>query len=354
MQHSAESLSSLVSNPSELSDINPDTRPEEIVERVQDKAADKRAARRDFLKTAGIAGASLAAVGLLSKNANAQRGSLDPAVLTFALNLEYLEAEYYLRATTGNSLSAADAGAGAGAVTGGSLVPFGTDTDVQAYAVEITNDEVAHVRFLRSALTAAGVTPVPRPAIDLLNSFSAAGAALSTPVPGFNPFASSLAFLIGAFVFEDVGVTAYKGGATLLTNKNYLEAAAGILGVEAYHAGSIRTVLYARRATAVTASANVGQVVQAISDLRDAVDNQDGSGTAGDDRDQGIVTDPNTGGAANLVPTDANSIAYTRNTSSVLRIVYLAGPIGTAPGTTIVSPLGGNGFFPQGLNGIIR
>jgi hypothetical protein len=299
-----------------------------------------------------MAGAGLATLGLLTKTAHAQRGSLDPAVLTFALNLEYLEAEYYLRATTGNSLSADDAGTGAGAVIGGSLVPFGTDTDVQAYAVEITNDEVAHVRFLRSALTAAGLTPVPRPAIDLQNSFAAAGAAIGAP--GFNPFASSLAFLLGAFVFEDVGVTAYKGGATLLTNKNFLDAAAGILAVEAYHAGAIRTVLYARRATIVTGTATVANVVQALSDLRDAVDNQDGSGTAGDDRDQGIVTDPNTQGAANLVPTDASSIAFTRNTSSVLRIVYLGGPVGTAPGTTIVSPLGGNGFFPQGLNGPIR
>jgi hypothetical protein len=271
-------------------------------------------------------------------------------VLTFALNLEYLEAEYYLRATTGAGLSATDAGAGAGAVTGGSLVPFGADTDVQAYAVEITNDEVAHVRFLRTALG----TPVPRPAIDLQNSFAAAGAFIGAP--GFNPFASSLAFLLGAFVFEDVGVTAYKGGATLLTNKNFLDAAAGILAVEAYHAGAVRTVLYARRATIVTGTANVGAVVEALSNLRDAVDNQDGSGTAGDDRDQGIVTDPNTGGAANLVPTDANSIAFTRNTSSVLRIVYLGGPVGTAPGTTIVSPLptANNGFFPQGLNGPIR
>jgi hypothetical protein len=297
-----------------------------------------RRERRAFFKTAAVGALTLAATQLATRDSHAQRGAIDPDVLNFALNLEYLEAEFYLRAI-GQSLSSGEIGTNPGTVTGGSAVPF-TTPEIADYAEEIAQDERAHVNFLRAALGSAAVA---RPTIDFTNAFAGAGALLG--LPGFDPFANELFFLHGAFVFEDVGVTAYKGGARLLTNKDYLEAAAGILAVEAYHAGIVRTALYAQRNTIVTGTTTVGQVVQGISNLRDSVDAESGDGTAGDDRDQGIVGSLNAGVTtnANLVPTDANGIAYSRSTSAVLRIVYLGG----APGT-------GGGFFPNALNGKIR
>jgi hypothetical protein len=179
------------------------------------------------------------------------------------------------------------------------------------------------VDFLRAAL---GDAKVARPEINLTDAFTAAATAAGLIKPGeeFDPFANEDNFLLGAFVFEDVGVTAYKGAAPLISNKTFLEAAAGILAVEAYHAGLVRTVLL-----------NKGLEVPAgaISDARDSLDGPD-------DLDQGIV---NGDGDANLVPTDANGIAFSRSAGQVLNIVYLN-----------PAAVDGGGFFPEGVNGEIR
>src|SRR5690606_20768656 len=80
----------------------------------------------------------------------------DGSILNFALNLEYLEAEFYLRASTGEGLpSDMVGGMGAyGEVTGGRKVDFRSAL-VRNIAREIAQDEKQHVAFLRGALGAA-------------------------------------------------------------------------------------------------------------------------------------------------------------------------------------------------------
>ena len=191
----------------------------------------------------------------------------DADVLNFALNLEYLEAQFYLYAATGSGLEASDTTAGSaspyqtvGTVTLGDAAAVPGLTPAQQEILnEIAYEEQEHVRFLRSAL---GSAAVPMPDIDL--SFFgplAVAATITTAATGagsFNPFSSFDYFLVGGFIFEDVGVTAYSGAAPLISPAGvaagYLTAAAGILAVEAYHAGYIRTSLTGRAIAAGSAS----------------------------------------------------------------------------------------------------
>ena len=120
----------------------------------------KGSGRRDFLRGLGL-GASVAAMGATSfnrSNALAAQANLDVAILEFALNLEYLEAEFYLLAAYGTGLAPADIGSNPGTVTGGQKVTF-TSPINQAYAIEIANEEQKHVQFLRAALQAATGPP---------------------------------------------------------------------------------------------------------------------------------------------------------------------------------------------------
>lgn len=312
---------------------------------VMESRAKRRDERRDFILSLGgkvLAGGTAA---MAASSAQAQAAApTDADILNFALNLEYLEAQFYSFASFGRGLDASLlTGTGTqGAVTGGREVRF-TDNVVRQYAREIANDEIAHVRFLRSAL---GASAVAQPAIDVgtdaNGAFSSAARAAGLVGPGvaFDVYANDENFLLGAFIFEDVGVTAYKGASPLITSKVFLEAAAGLLAVEAYHASLIRTVLFGKgiQTPALRTSAD------AISNARDRLD-----GTS--DLDQGIspiarpASQPaaQSATASNIVPLDANGLAFSRTTGQVLNIVFLNNAAVTQ-----------GGFFPAGVNGNLR
>ncbi len=289
------------------------------------RSAENVTDRRRFLRSAGLAGLGTLGVGALGgmDRAVANEGPSDAAILNFALNLEYLEAEFYSFAVFGHGLpEEITTGVGdRGPVIGGREVDFQTST-IRRYAREIAKDEELHVRFLRTTL---GSAKVAQPKIDIRASFTAAAQAAGLIGTGqtFDPYANENNFLLAAFIFEDVGVTAYKGAAPLIDNKTYLEAAAGILAVEAYHAATIRTSLYEK---------GLRTAATKISIARDSLDGSR-------DLDQGLGHDE----VANITPADRNAIAFSRTPAQVLNVVYLT-PEERREG----------GFFPDGVNGTIN
>ena len=79
--------------------------------------------------------------------------------------------------------------------------------------------------------------------MDIGPAFAALSAAAyntTSQSPAFSPYFDVFNFILGAYVFEDVGVTAYKWAAPYILNRGILAAAASILGTESYHAGIIR------------------------------------------------------------------------------------------------------------------
>jgi hypothetical protein len=251
----------------------------------------------------------------------------DASILNFALNLEYLEAEFYLRATGSALPDELTTGIGSrGEVTGGKPVPF-TSPVIKKLAAEIASDEREHVAFLRRALGGAAVA---RPRISLDHSFTAAAraAGLVGETDAFDPYASDLNFLFAAYLFEDVGVTAFKGAAPFIENKTYLSAAAGLLATEAYHAGIVRLSLYNQ---GIIDDA-VFAAVQKISDVRNAIDH-----VGHDDQSIGDAE------SLNLIPTDATGGAFGRTPQHILNIVYLTPERATS-----------GGFYPDGLNGDLK
>lgn len=310
--------------------------------------------RRALLTIGGAALAGLA----FAPRAEAQAAITDTDILNFALNLEYLEAQFYNLAVSGVTIDKLPTpipvsvnGGTAGTVTlkpNFAKVPFAMPT-IAAYAGETATEEGKHVSFLQGALGSAAVS---MPDIDLYNSFNTL-ATVAGLGSSFDPFANDANFLIGAYIFEDVGVSAYHGAAGLIKDKKVIfPAAVGIHAVEAYHAGLVRTSINALDAGTGT----LNTITQKISAARSMLANPSGAstttytGTKADDIGLTTTMVSLNGSSASLssstiVDCDSNSLGWGRTTSQVLAIVT-----GTDPSATSHKGV----FFPSGLNGTIK
>jgi hypothetical protein len=265
----------------------------------------KKLGRRSFVKGAGITGMGLASMAFGGSKASGLQlfpgaPDIDVGLVNFALNLEYLEAEFYTMATTGKTIEesgfAINGVGNSGPTTGGQMVDFASNNGevsgmLAKIAAEITHDEQTHVYLLRTLL---GDAAVAKPAINL-------------DALGYG-FANFRQFLLLARAFEDTGVTAYSGAANSFTNPSFLEYAVKIALTEAFHASNIRLLL-----------AENNQRTNAV----DKID---------------ILPPPS---GTQYFPVDARALALSRSTSQVLSIVYGSSVKGTDKG----------GFFPEGVNG---
>jgi rubrerythrin len=192
------------------------------IEKADPEVYERLDTRRSALQQFRNLGGKLAlaavpvALGSMFNKAYSQTSSTTQiiAILNYALTLEYLESEFYKRVVQTFGTNGTPAGA------------------AQAALTTIRDHEVAHVAFLRTAITSSGGTPVSFTAANF--DFTARG----TFPDVFTNYATMLAV---AQTFEDTGVRAYKGrAAELVRTGDILTAALRIHSVEARHASHIR------------------------------------------------------------------------------------------------------------------
>jgi hypothetical protein len=265
----------------------------------------------------------------------------DPAVFNFALNLEYLEAEYYNRGLHGHGLPPELVGPNPGPVLGGRQVAFESSWLRELFA-EIAANETAHVRFIRQTISSSPLVEINRPALDLQTSFRTLGQQAGLG-PDFDPFRDEESFLLGAFIFEDVGVTAYAGGADLIADDDSIEAAAGILATEAYHAGAIRATIAEMGDRMVRAADGLSRARAISESPRNQRPNRTGVLTTLE-KEQPISAGDTFPGEVVIAPTDPQGRTWPRPPQDVLNIVFMTPDPDARRG----------GFFPQGVQGVVR
>lgn len=197
---------------------------EKVDPEVYERLDGRRKAMKNFANFSGklaLTAVPLALGSMLQKAYGQSTSSQIIDVLNFALTLEYLEGEFYVR-----GLAASD------------LI---ISADRPAFQT-ISNHETAHILFLQQTITALGGTPVAKPTFD----FTAGNGSMAGPFTGV--FENYDLFLAVSQTFEDTGVRAYKGqAANLMSINEVLRAALQIHSVEARHASHVREIRRRRK-----------------------------------------------------------------------------------------------------------
>jgi hypothetical protein len=294
--------------------------------------------RRTLLRTTGLAAAGIAALASIAPAtvlADTPRTINGVTALYFTLFIKYVTANYYLYAATGTGLAPEDTGyinnssppptsIPGQTVLGGSAVPFKTPIYAQ-YANNIAADELTHLRYFRAVLAETDFV-YAMPTIDMGSVWTNLGVAAGLIVSGqtFNPFADEISFLLGAYYLEDLCVSffsgVFNGVQPLPLSTNFKELYGALAGAEAYHAGTIRTLL---------ALIGGGGAVAKLSAYRASL-----SGVA----DPGILM-PN--GAVNVGPFGSQALMLTRDAYQAMSVLFLA--------PTQTGFFNQSGFFPNGL-----
>uniref|UniRef100_A0A6N2LWW1 Desiccation-related protein PCC13-62 n=1 Tax=Salix viminalis TaxID=40686 RepID=A0A6N2LWW1_SALVM len=257
----------------------------------------------------------------------------DKDLVQFPLNLEFLEAEFFLSGALGHGLDAIEPD-----FAGGGPPPIGAQ---KANLDPVTVKSSRNLVTKKAIITAVG--GIPRPLYDLSpKAFAqlfdkAVGYKLNPP---FNPYSNTVNYLLASYAIPYVGLVGYVGTIPYLTTYSSRALVASLLGVESGQDAVIRTLLYEKAHEKVMPyNITVAEFTNAISFLRNKL-------AMCGVRDEGLIVPLPLGAEnrteSNILSADTNSRSYARTQPQILRIVYGTG-----------SEYKPGGFLPRGGNGKI-
>ncbi|KAK1560928.1 hypothetical protein Q3G72_032413 [Acer saccharum] len=258
--------------------------------------------------------------------------------IQFALNLEFLEAEFFLYAALGKGLDSIEPSFAQGGPPPIGATKANLDPITNRIIEEFGYQEVGHLRAIIKTIGG-----FPRPLLNLSrDNFAtifdeAVGFKLRPP---FNPYANSINYLLASYVIPYVGLVGYVGTIPSLVNFTSRSLVAGLLGVESGQDAVIRTLLYEKALLPVAPyGMTVADFTNKISKLRNEL-------AMCGIKDEGLIVPIQLGAEnrtkSNILSANANSLSYSRTPPEILRIVYGSGNE-SKPG----------GFYPKGGNGRI-
>ncbi|XP_058076736.1 ferritin-like catalase Nec2 [Magnolia sinica] len=266
----------------------------------------------------------------------------DVEKIRFALNLEHLEADFFLFGALGYGLDGV-----APELAQGGPPPIGAkkanlDNHTRQIIAEFGYQEVGHLRAIKS--TVGGFA---RPVIDLSakNFATIFDNAFEKPLsPPFDPYISSVNYLLASYVIPYVGLVAYVGTNPNINGYVSKRLLAGLLAVESGQDAVIRALLYQRADELVPPYKHtVAEFTARLSDLRNRLAN---CGI----KDEGLFVPLQLGAenktTSNILSANADSVAYARTPAEILRMVYGTGNE-SKPGGFL--PKGGSGRIARGF-----
>ncbi|RDX76363.1 hypothetical protein CR513_43649, partial [Mucuna pruriens] len=265
----------------------------------------------------------------------AQVPTSDADLLEFQLNLEYLVAEFFFYGATGRGLDAV-----APELAQGGPPPIGgkfaiLDPYVRDVIFQFALQKLGHFRAIKRT-----VKGIPRPLLNISKQLFAdlMDRAFEQRLdPPFDPYASTLNFLIASFVVSELAPPIYIGFSQELQNATFKRLVTELVAVESSQQAVIRAYLFEHRGFLVEPyEVTVAEFTSRIGELEIRLGNKEII-------IEGVVV-PRSQGAegkvsGNVIAGDKDSLPFAKDITLLLKILY-----------------GGNGrdpinFFPKGTNG---